>query len=129
MRYLDREEVEVLHGLPLERDGGIAGIRDLGALEAALAQPRQTFGGQDLYPSLVEKATALAFSLIKNHPLLDGSKRIGHAAMETFLDLNGHRTEATVDEAERMVLAITSGEASREKLLGWVRSHLVPIRR
>jgi death-on-curing protein len=59
-------------------------------LESALAQPRATFGGTDLYPGLIEKAAALGFSLVMGHPFVDGNKRTGHAAMETFLILNGH---------------------------------------
>jgi prophage maintenance system killer protein len=74
------------------------GIRDLGALESALAQPKVTFGSEDLYPSVVEKASALAFGLAMNHPFIDGNKRIAHAAMAVFVDLNGHALDATVDE-------------------------------
>jgi death-on-curing protein len=69
-------------------------------LESATAQPRKTFGGEDLYPDLPAKAAALAFSLINNHPLVDGNKRIGHAALETLLVLNGFELDAGVDEAE-----------------------------
>jgi death on curing protein len=69
-----------------------------------------TFGGEDLYPSLLEKAAALGFSIIMNHPFVDGNKRTGHAAMETFLILNGMEINASVDEQERVVLAIASGE-------------------
>ena len=65
------------------------GLRDLGLLESSLAQPHQSFGGVDLYPGLNAKAAALGFSLIQNHPFVDGNKRIGHAAMETTLVLNG----------------------------------------
>lgn len=71
-----------------------------GALESATAQPRMTFGGEDLYPDFPAKAAALAFSLINNHPLVDGNKRIGHAALETLLVLNGFELDAGVDEAE-----------------------------
>ena len=79
------------------------GVRDLNALDSALAQPRMTFGGADLYPTVVEKAAALGFSLVMNHPFVDGNKRIGHAAMETFLVLNGYEIIASADEQERVV--------------------------
>jgi len=89
VRYLNLEELLELHRMVLRQSGGTPGLRDPNGLESALAQPRMTFGGEDLYPSLVEKAAALGFSLVMNHPFIDGNKRIGHAAMETFLVLNG----------------------------------------
>jgi death-on-curing protein len=98
MRYLTLGEVLELYHRIIRQSGGSQGIRDLGALESALAQPRMTFGNQELYPTVVEKASALGFSLIKNHPFVDGNKRTGHAAMETFLVLNGFEIDASVDE-------------------------------
>ena len=85
MRALSLSEVIKLHEYLLEQSGGIAGIRDLGALQSAVAQPHMTFGGIDLYQTIQEKAAALCFSLVTNHPFVDGNKRVGHAAMETFL--------------------------------------------
>lgn len=74
MRYLTLGEVLGIYRRVMEQSGGMAGIRDLGALESAVAQPRMTFSGEDLYPTLVEKAAALGFSLIQNHPFADGNK-------------------------------------------------------
>jgi death-on-curing protein len=125
MRYLTLDEVLELHRLALEQAGGAPGLRDLGALESALAQPYMAFGGQDLYPMLADKAAALAFSLIKNHPFVDGNKRVGHAAMETFLVLNGHELSASVDEQERVVLGVAAGTIGREEFTAWVGTHLV----
>ena len=125
MRYLTLNEVFELHHYLIEQYGGSEGIRDLGALESALAQPRMTFGGEDLYPTIVEKASALGFSLIKNHPFVDGNKRIGHAAMETFLILNGLEIEATVDKQEEAILQVASGDIGREAFTDWVRVHIV----
>ncbi|MEL7246581.1 MAG: Fic family protein, partial [Cyanobacteria bacterium J06573_2] len=84
IRYLVLIEVIELHRQIIEQSGGALGIRDLGALESALAQPYMTFGGEELYPKLVDKASAIGFSLVMNHPFIDGNKRIGHAAMEVF---------------------------------------------
>ena len=89
IRDLALIEVLELHRRILEQSGGALGIRDLGLLESAIAQPRMTFGGEDLYPSLLEKAAALGFSSIMNHPFVDGNKRTGHAATEILLVLNG----------------------------------------
>ena len=84
-----------------------------------------TFGGEDLYPSLAEKAAALGFSLIKNHPFVDGNKRVGHAAMEYFLILNGYELDDDVDDQERTILAVAAGEMGREEFTAWVHTHTV----
>jgi death on curing protein len=127
MRYLALSEVVELHRRLLEQAGGAAGIRDLGALESALAQPRMTLAGGDLYPTLVEKAAALCFSLVANHPFIDGNKRIGHAAMETFLMLNGAEIDAGPHEQERVMLDLAAGRRDRGQLADWLRQHLKPL--
>ncbi len=124
MRHLSLSEVLDLHHMIIEQTGGLSGVRDLGALESAVAQPRMTFDGADLYPSLIEKAAALCFSLVNNHPFVDGNKRVGHAAMETFLVLNGFEIDAPTDEQEELVLALAAGQLSREDLVGWLQVHV-----
>jgi len=111
----------------MERSGGGVGIRDLGALESAVAQPRMTFNDKELYPTIIEKASALGFSLIQNHPFVDGNKRAGHAAIETFLILNGYEISASVDEQVEIILGIASSKISRGVLTDWVRDHVVDI--
>ena len=124
MRSLTLHEVLEAHERVLQQSGGEAGILNVGALESALAQPRMTCGGQDLYPTIAEQAVALGFSLIQNHPFVDGNKRTAHAAMETFLVLNGYQIEAGVGEQEDMILKVAAGEASREVFTEWLRPHL-----
>ncbi len=124
MRYLTVDEVLELHRLVLAQSGGGSGVREPNALDSAVAQPRMTFGGDDLYASLVEKAAALGFSLVKNHPFVDGNKRIGHAAMETLLVLNGHEIVADVESQERVVLDLAAGQLARESFVSWLRAHL-----
>ena len=126
-RYLSLAEVLRLHDLIISETGGSHGLRDLGLLESALGQPQQSFGGQDLYPSLESKATALGYSLIKNHAFVDGNKRIGHAAMEAFLMLNGFELSASVDESEAEILAVAAGQRTREQFQLWVEQHLKPL--
>jgi death-on-curing protein len=126
IRYLTLEEVLELHRLALEQSGGLDGLRDLGGLESALVQPQMAFGGQELYPSLADKAAALGFSLVCNHPFVDGNKRVGHAAMETFLVLNGWELVAGVDEQEQVILRLAAGGLKREEFTAWVHSHLQP---
>jgi death-on-curing protein len=126
-RFLGLAEVLRLHALIISRTGGSDGLRDLGLLESALGQPQQSFGGEDLYSSLAAKAAALGYSLINNHPFVDGNKRVGHAAMEALLMLNGFELSAGVDESEVEVLAVASGERTRDDLQAWVERHLVPL--
>jgi death-on-curing protein len=125
MRYLTLKEVLELHRRIIQQSGGLAGIREVGMLESALAQPLMTFGGEEFYPTIVEKASALSFSLIKNHPFLDGNKRIGHAAMETFLVLNGYEVGAPVDEQEQVILKVASGEIERDSFTDWLRTNII----
>ena len=125
IRYLSLAEVIELHDRIISATGGSHGLRDLGLLESAVGQPRQTFGGADLYPTVVSKATALGFSLIKNHPFIDGNKRVGHAALEAMLMLNGRELSAVVDVAEAEILAVAAGQRTREEFEVWVEKHLV----
>ena len=124
MRYLALNEALELHRQIIAQSGGAVGILNLGALESALAQPRMTFGGEELYPSIVEKASALGYSLVQNHPFVDGNKRTGHAVMEVFLVLNGFEIRAAVDEQEQVVLRVASGEMSRDEFTNWLRGRI-----
>jgi death-on-curing protein len=125
MRYLTLNEVLTLYSRVMKQSGGATGIHDWGALESALAQPRMTFDGAELYPTLVDKASALGFSLILNHPFVDGNKRIGHAVMETFLILNGFELNALVNEQERVILEVAAGQLPREEFTEWLHSRIV----
>jgi death-on-curing protein len=126
IRYLSLDELLQLHRLVLQQTGGLEGVRDLAGLESAVAQPQMTFGGQDLYPCLPTKAAAIGFSLVCNHPFIDGNKRVGHLAMEMFLVLNGQEFIAGVDEQERVIVRLASGELSRGEVAEWVRSRISP---
>ena len=125
MRYLTLSEVLEMHRQILAQSGGVERLIHLPALESALAQPQMTFGGEELYPTVVDKAAVLGYALIKNHPFLDGNKRTGHAAMEVFLVLNGYEIRAAVDEQERVILQVAAGEIDREEFTTWLRAHVV----
>jgi death-on-curing protein len=86
-----------------------------------------TLAGNDVYPTLVEKAAALRFSPVGNHPFVDDNERVGHAAMETFLVLNGAELDASLDEQERVMLDLAAGHVDRGELADWVRQHLKPF--
>lgn len=126
MRHLQLDEVLELHRRILAQSGGADGLRDRGALESALAQPQMAFGGRDLYPDLAGKAAALGHALVANHPFVDGSKRIAHAATEVLLLLNGFELDATVDQAERLMLDLAAGLLGRDELSSWLRAHIRP---
>jgi death-on-curing protein len=128
VEYISIEEVIEIHWRVVRQTGGVQGIRDQGSLESPVMQPLQSFGDQDLYPSLIEKAAALGYFLIRNHPFLDGNKRVGHAALETVLILNGYELSAGVDEQELVVLDVARGELRREEFTEWVQRHAMPAR-
>ena len=89
MIRLSKPQILLLHEQLIAETGGSSGLRDEGMLDSALNAPFQTFGGEDVYPSLQQKAARLCFGLAKNHPLVDGNKRIGAHVMLVFLALNG----------------------------------------
>jgi death-on-curing protein len=121
MRYLSLLEILELHEAVIASSGGSRGIRDIGS---AVNQPRLTFDKSDLYPDIISKAAALCFSLVMNHPFIDGNKRVGHAAMETFLILNGFEINATVDEQERIILDLAAGQMKRDAFVFWLNDHI-----
>ena len=127
MNYLTVEEVVRLHEMVIARSGGLPGVKNLGLVESAVALPRQTFGGTELYPTVVEKAAALGYSLTCNHGFEDGNKRIGHAAMETFLVLNGAELAADVDDQECTILSLAAGTLSRDDFTAWVARHVMTV--
>lgn len=128
MRYLTLGEVLALHRRILAESGGRPGLRDLGAIASALSQPRVSVGGQDAYPTVIDKAAALGYSLIRNHGFIDGNKRTAHAAIEVFLVMNGMELRASVDDQERFMLALAAGDVSREALAEWLRAHATELR-
>jgi len=125
MRYLSVAEILDLHRRVIQQSGGAEGLRDRGGLLSAVAQPKMTFGGDELYASVIDKAAVLAVSLSQNHPFVDGNKRVAHAAMEVFLVLNGQEVEASVDEQERLMMELAAGNLGREDVVEWLSAHVV----
>ena len=125
--YLSLAQVVELHRELLTAFGGLAGIRDRGSLDASIARPAMTFGGEDLYADLASKAAALLHSLVLNRPFVDGNKRAGAAAAELFLELNGFVLAVSDREFERVTLATAQGEMSAEALAIWFRQRSRPL--
>lgn len=126
-RFLTVNEILQLYRQVMLNPGGTVGILSMEALESAVAQPRATFDGNELYPSIIEKAAALGYSLVMNHPFVDGNKRIGHAAMEVFLVLNGFEIVADIDEQENVILRLAAGNLERDEFAGWLREHVKAV--
>ena len=114
------KQVIMFHASTIEEQGGEAGLRDEGLLDAAISAPFQTFGEQDLFPSLIEKAARLAFGILKNHPFIDGNKRIGMYVMIAFLEVNGIPINAGNEDVTRVGLALGDGSMKYDELLHWI---------
>ena len=120
MKILSVENALALHALLSAETGGDPGLRDIALLEAALAAPLASFGGEDLYKTAEEKAARLAHSLIANHPFVDGNKRIGMLALFVFLEANGIALRPTNAELARVGIAVASGAMKCADLLDWI---------
>lgn len=125
MITLSKHQIILLHEQLLEETGGSSGLRDEGLLESAISAPFQTFYGQDVYPSIQQKAARLCFGLVKNHPFVDGNKRIGAHAMLVFLALNGIELQHSQEELSSTILKLAAGELKFAGLLDWIYLHQV----
>ena len=125
MIRLSKTQILLLHEQLIAETGGSSGLRDEGMLDSALNAPFQTFGGEDVYPSLQQKAARLCFGLVKNHPFLDGNKRIGAHVMLVFLALNGIELRHTQTELSDVILQLAAGTIQSSDLLSWILAHQV----
>jgi death-on-curing protein len=116
-----RETVLTLHEQSLAEFGGAAGIRDEGLLDSALAKPENLFAYGK--PTLFELAVGYGFGLVKNHPFVDGNKRVGFIVAVVFLELNGYRFQATEAEAAVRTLALAAGEMSEADFAAWLKAN------
>ena len=125
MKRLSKEQILMLHSQLIEEYGGSKGVRDHNLLDSALESPFQSFGGEELYPTLQAKAARLGYGLIKNHCMLDGNKRIGTHAMLVFLEINGLIVDYTQKELYETILSIADGVLEYVDLLKWILEHQV----
>jgi death on curing protein len=119
--FLSIEDVMRIQERVLRRDGGLAGVRDLGLLSAAVMMPQQGFGGAYLHEDLAAMAAAYLYHISKNHPFLDGNKRAALAAALTFLIANGVTSLPTENDAAETTLAVAAGQMSKDELTLWFR--------
>ena len=123
MIRLSKAQVLQLHQHLIEITGGAVGIRDDGMLDSALNTPFQVFDDIALFPGIIQKAARLGFGLIKNHPFLDGNKRIGAHTMLVFLELNGIHLSYSQEELYTIILGVASGKNTYEGLVQWLYMH------
>ncbi len=124
MKRLTAEHIIMMHRKMISETGGSPDLRVMGLLESAVNAPFQTFAGEELYPTLTGKAARLGYSIINNHPFVDGNKRIGVHSMLVFLALNGIELCYTDDELTNEILETASGNITEEGFLNWITAHL-----
>jgi death-on-curing protein len=121
MKFLSLTELLEIHQDQVERYGGTSGIRDIELLKSALGIPAATYSGEFLHTDVYEMAAAYLFHLVKNHPFLDGNKRVGAVAALIFLSLNGYDFDAPEDDFADMVLAVARGELDKAEVTVFIR--------
>jgi death-on-curing protein len=121
MKFLSLTELLEIHQDQVERYGGTSGIRDIELLKSALGIPAATYSGEFLHTDVYEMAAAYLFHLVKNHPFLDGNKRVGAVAALIFLSLNGYDFDAPEDDFADMVLAVARGELDKAEVAVFIR--------
>ena len=124
MIWITADDVIQIHSQVIQRSGGMDGLRDRAGLEAAISAPMQSFGGQDLYPTTVEKIARLGYGLASNHAFVDGNKRIGAMMTQLLLKWNGFQMSLRSGELADMFIEIADGSAKESDLLAWIQRHL-----
>ncbi len=123
MIRLTEHQVLSVHEMMIKATGGLGGTHDMGLLQSALNAPFQTFGGKEVYPSLLSKAAAMCRSVISNHPFIDGNKRTGIHVMLIFLELNGVQPDYTQEELIDLGLGVAAGDLDVNDILNWLSEH------
>ena len=123
MNYFSNEQILKIHSSLITKTGGIDGIREYDLLDSSLKSIFQTFDGKELYPSILDKAAQLCYSLIENHPFLGGNKKIGVHLMLIFLKINGIDLNYTQEELIDFGLKIASGKIQKDEIKKWFGNH------
>lgn len=123
MKYLSIDEVVAIQFELIKQFGGSAGVHDFGLLHSAIERPKATFGGEDLYPTVFEKAAALLHSLILNHPFIDGNKRTAYVSTARFLQINGYELKTDKDSLIKYLLEIEKNKSLIKNVSQWIRNN------
>ena len=124
--FLSLPELLEIHQDQIERYGGSLGVRDMGLLQSAAAMPQAGFGGQYLHSDMFEMAAAYLYHVVQNHPFIDGNKRVGAAAADVFLVLNGIELTASEDAYEQLVLSVAQGRTAKSAVVEFLRENSQP---
>jgi death on curing protein len=124
-RWLDPVHILAIHSDQIQAHGGSLGLRDRGLLESALERPRNRYH-YEAYADLASLAAAYGFGIAKNHPFIDGNRRVAFQAMYLFLGLNGLRIDASEEQVVATILSLTSGDLDEPSLTAWLRDHIHP---
>jgi len=125
LNYLTLEEVLKFHDEMIERFGGPAGIRDLALLESALAQPEMAVFDNEVYETIIEKAAAYIYFIIKNHPFIDGNKRTGLVCAIVFLRNNNIEVQENFESLYNFAIDIASSEIQIPEIVEYLKKHTV----
>ena len=123
MLFLTLDDIIESHRNQIDTYGGSHGIRDIGLLESAIAQPEASFGGQYLHADIFEMAAAYIYHLVMNHPFVDGNKRVGLEAALIFLEINNENLNASDEELVDLVLKTTAGQVGKREIAEFFRFH------
>jgi death-on-curing protein len=121
--FLNLDELLTIHSDQIERYGGSPGVRDVGLLQSAIAQPQASFGGQLLHSTIFEMAAAYLFHLVNNHPFVDGNKRVGTAAALVFLEMNDIEVNVSEEDLAAFVLDVAQGFKDKPKIADFLRQN------
>lgn len=124
MIWVTVDDVIMIHSRIIQVTGGIDGLRDRAGLEAAIAAPLQSFGGEDLFPTDIDKIARVGFGLASNHAFIDGNKRIGAMITQLLLKWNGYQLNLEQGELADMFIAIADGKRNEQDLLKWIQNHI-----
>lgn len=122
-RFIPNKIVTTIHSDQLQRYVGRPGLRDAALLASALAQPKMTVGGKFVHKTLFDKAAAYGFHVCKNHPFVDGNKRVAFVLMDIFLQKNGWEIVAPEEEAYSTMISLASGKLSKVQLSAWLKKY------
>jgi len=123
MKMISKEHILLLHKILVKHTGGADGLRDDGLLESALAAPFVAFGGVEFCPTVQSKAARLCFGIVKNHPFVDGNKRIGVLAMLTFLEINDIFLNCDDNELIKLGLELADGAIEEDEVFDFIVKH------
>ncbi len=129
IKFIPPEIVHTIHPDLIDRYGGRSGLRDPELLDSALAQPKMTVGGKYVHRTIFNKAAAYGFHICRNHPFIDGNKRLAFVLMDIFLQMNGYLLSAPEKDSYSIMIELANGRLSKEKLSSWLKENSVKLKK